>query len=320
MDSVLNDSVSNDSVSNPVLPKGLNVCRPGQSLETAASNAGDVSLLATTQGLEVAKGTLGKGFRLHIYPAEGSCRPTEVYYLLHGSLGFDTPEGQQVLGPGAHLVAHDLQAAAVFTALTDIVFLYVTSKPNFHEISNSLETLRELTAKLNQKDAGETEEHCSRMRRLAYAMGCTLGLSQHHLHLLDYAAYFHDIGKIEVPAEILQKPGALNPAEWAVIERHPSYGRALLDHTFIQEASVIVEQHHERLDGSGYPYGLTAPDIAVEASVIAVADAYDAMTSNRPYRPALSRGEALLELQRCAGRHYPQEVVDALVANLDVLV
>ena len=86
-----------DSLLKPVLPKGLKVCRQGQSLETAASNAGDVSLLATSRGLEAVRGTLKKGYRLHIYPAEDGCQPTEVYYLLHGSLGFDSPEGPHVL-------------------------------------------------------------------------------------------------------------------------------------------------------------------------------------------------------------------------------
>ena len=306
-----------DGVVQRVPPKGLKICQQGQSLETAASNAGNVSLLATTHGLEMVKGTLQKGFRLHLYPSD-SCDSTEVYYLLHGSLGYDSENGPQVLEPGAHLVAHDLQDAAVFTALTDIMFLYVTSKPSFHEISTTLETLKNLTTTLRRKDAGETEEHCSRMRKLAYAMGRTLGLSPHRLQLLDYAAYFHDIGKIEVPAEILQKPDALTPAEWAIIKQHPGHGRALLDDTFIEEASEIVEQHHERLDGSGYPYGLTAPDILLEAFIIAVADAYDAMTSNRPYRPALSIPEAVGELKRYAGRHYPEEVVDALFSNLDL--
>lgn len=129
----------------------------------------------------------------------------------------------------------------MFTALTDIVFLYLTSRPSFHEISASLETLRDLTAKLGEKDAGETEEHCSRMRQLSYAMGRTRGLSQHRLHLIDYAAYFHDVDKIKAPDEILQKPNVLTSAEWSVIKRHPGFGRDLLDGTFLAEASTIVE-------------------------------------------------------------------------------
>ena len=291
------------------------------SLEQARSNAGDVSLLAVTQGLELIKGTLQKGYRLHLYPPEDPGQhPTEVYFLLHGSLEFDGEAGTRTLNPGDYLVAQDLQAAAVFTAQTDIEFLYVTSQPNFHEISGSLETLRKLTRTLAGKDSGETEEHCRRMRTLSYAMGKKLHLSQHRLHLLDYAAYFHDVGKIKVPTDILEKPAALTPEEWRVIKRHPADGRELLAETFIEEAGIIVEQHHERLDGSGYPAGRAGSDICTEAYVIAVADSYDAMTSNRPYRRALSQAAAFAELEHYAGQHYPEEVVEVLETSVKVLV
>ena len=289
-------------------------------MEQARSNVGEVSLLALTQGLELIKGTLQKGYRLHLYPPEDpGARPTEIYFLLHGSLEFDSQDGARTLDPGDYLVAQDLQAAAVLTAQTDIEFLYMTSQPSFHEISGSLRTLRNLTRTLAEKDAGETEEHCRRMRTLSYAMGKKLGLSQHRLHLLDYAAYFHDVGKIKVPANILTKPAALTPEEWVVVKRHPVYGRELLAETFIREAGEIVEQHHERLDGSGYPYGLTGPDILTEAFIIAVADSYDAMTSNRPYRRALAQGAALAELAHYAGQHYPEEVVAVLETSIKAL-
>ena len=299
------------------LPAGLILYSRSDSLEQARSNVGEVSLLAFTQGLELIKGTLQKGYRLHLYPPEDpGQRPTEIYFLLHGSLEVDVGEGVRTLNPGDYLVAQDLQAAAVFTAQTDIEFLYVTSHPSFHEISGSLRTLRNLTRTLAEKDAGETEEHCRRMRTLSYTMGKKLGLSQHRLHLLDYAAYFHDVGKIKVPAHILTKPAALSPEEWVVIKRHPVYGRELLAETFIREAGIIVEQHHERLDGSGYPHGLSGADILTEAFIIAVADSYDAMTSNRPYRRALSQDAAFAELAHHAGQHYPEEVVTALKTSV----
>ena len=216
------------------LPAGLILYSRSDSLEQARSNVGEVSLLAFTQGLELIKGTLQKGYRLHLYPPEDpGQRPTEIHFLLHGSLEVDVGEGVRTLNPGDYLVAQDLQAAAVFTAQTDIEFLYVTSHPSFHEISGSLRTLRNLTRTLAEKDAGETEEHCRRMRTLSYTMGKKLGLSQHRLHLLDYASPFHHIGEIEGPAEILQKPSALTPVEWAVIKQYPVYGRALLDNTFM---------------------------------------------------------------------------------------
>ena len=308
------------------LPPGLTLHAHGDSLERARSNAGDASLLAVTQGLEIIRGTLQKGYRLHLYPPEDPGQhPTEIYFILHGSLVFDGEvldgeTGVRTLNPGDYLVAQDLQAAAVFTAQTDIEFLYVTSQPNFHEISASLQTLRELTRTLAKKDSGETEEHCRRMRTLSYAMGKKLHLSQHRLHLLDYAAYFHDVGKIKVPAAILRKPAVLTPEEWQVIKRHPTYGRELLTETFIEEAGCIVEQHHERLDGSGYPDGRVGSDICTEAYIIAVADSYDAMTSSRPYRRALSHDAAFTELARGAGQLYPKEVVDVLMTSVDTLI
>jgi HD-GYP domain-containing protein (c-di-GMP phosphodiesterase class II) len=302
-----------------VLPAGLKLYRRTESLEVAHSKVGDASLLVTSANLEVIRGTLAKGNRLHIYPAASAEPPVEVYILVHGSLQYEQAGMVRVLEPGDYIVAHHLASPVVFNALTDITFLYLSSQPTFAEISESLKMLKELAHKIERKDAGETEDHCRRTRERCLAMAKTLSLSQQQLHLLDYAAYFHDIGKIKVPPRILKKPGALTEAEWNVIRRHPSYGRKLLEHSFIKDAGIIIEQHHERLDGSGYPLGLTGDAIAIEASIIAVADAYDAMTSNRPYRHALSHEAALSELQRYAGRYYPGELVKVLEATLSLI-
>jgi HD-GYP domain-containing protein (c-di-GMP phosphodiesterase class II) len=301
------------------LPEGLTLHRRTDSLEIARSKVGDANLLVTSAGLEVIRGTLGKGHRLHLYPAQKSATPpTEVYMLLHGSLQYEQDGTARVLEPGDYIVAQQLATAVVFNALTDITFLYLSSQPSFAEISESLKMLKALAHKIQRKDAGETEDHCRRTRERCLAIAKALSLSQEQIHLLDYAAYFHDIGKIKVPPRILKKPGALTETEWGVIRQHPSYGRKLLEHSFIKEAGVIIEQHHERLDGSGYPFGLGGTEIAIEASIIAVADAYDAMTSNRPYRHALSHETAIGELERYAGRYYPGELVKVLETTLSL--
>jgi HD-GYP domain-containing protein (c-di-GMP phosphodiesterase class II) len=301
-----------------VLPAGLKIYSRTESLEVVRSNVGDASLLVTSAELEVIRGTLAKGHRLHIYPAatDATSPITEVYILVHGSLQYEQDGSARVLEPGDYIVAQELATAVVFSALTDITFLYLTSQPTFAEISASLTMLKALAQKIQRKDAGETEEHCRRIREQCLAMGKTLGLSQGQLHLLDYAAYFHDVGKIKVPPRILKKPGALTEGEWNVMRQHPSHGRKLLEGSFIKAAGAIIEQHHERSDGSGYPLGLAGTDIFIEASIIAVADAYDAMTSNRPYRPALSHEAALGELQRYAGRYYPGEIVRVLETTI----
>jgi putative nucleotidyltransferase with HDIG domain len=304
-----------------VLPAGLKIYSHTESLEVAHSAVGDASLLATSSGIEVVRGTLTKGNRLHIYPAEESAASsTEVYILVHGSLQYEQGGIIRTLEPGDYIVAQQLKIFAVFSALTDISFLYISSQPSFAEISESLKLLKALVRRIQRKDAGETEDHCRRTRARCLAMAKALSLSQEQLQLLDYAAYFHDIGKIKVPPRILKKPSPLTEKEWKVIKQHPVYGRKLLEDSFMKQAGKIIEQHHERLDGSGYPYGLGGSEISVEASIIAVADAYDAMTSNRPYRYALSHEVALAELYRHTGQYYPGEIVKVLENTVGINV
>ena len=114
----------------------------------------------------------------------------------------------------------------------------------------------------------------------------------------------------------MQRSAKLTPEEWEVIKKHPTHGRELLAQTFMKEAATIVEQHHERSDGSGYPKGLSGDKILIESSIVAVADTFDAMTTDRPYRKASTQAEALAELHKYAGVHYPKEVVRAFCAVL----
>ena len=192
------------------------------------------------------------------------------------------------------------------------MFLYMTLQPQFHYISGTLRELRRLATEVEQKD-GYTANHCERLKSLAYETGKVLGLTHRRLHHLNYGAYLHDVGKIEVPLEILTKPSSLTSLEWDIIKKHPIFGREMVEQTFMKEAGPIIEQHHENLDGSGYPYGLSGGEILTEAYIVAVADAYDAMTSNRPYRRAMSHDEAITELSRFVDQHYPSEILEAFL-------
>lgn len=302
------------------LPGGLLVRRQGESLETVSSKAGEIRLLVSEGSTEVIEGVLGRGERITLTPAAGS---VETYYLLEGALRYD-PSGERrgrerpsplIVGPGDHIVTKALAEPVTFVAQRDVRFLYVTSQPIFHEVSQKVGELMRLSIEVEVRD-GYTAEHCYRLQALSYATGRVLGLPPNRLYLLNFGAYLHDVGKIKVPAAILQKPAALTPDEWAIIKKHPTFGRELLESTFMSEAGAIVEQHHERSDGSGYPYGLSGDAILVEASIVAVADTYDAMTTDRPYRRASSPAEACAEIRRYAGRHYPVEVVEAFFEAL----
>ena len=157
-----------------------------------------------------------------------------------------------------------------------------------------------------------TAGHQNRVSRLACAIAEELGLNGAQVEGLRMAGMIHDLGKITVPAEILNKPGRLSEIEFSLIKTHSRLGYEILkDIAFPWPIAQIVLQHHERLDGSGYPRGLTEKDILLEAKILAVADVIEAMASHRPYRPALSLDEALEEIERHKGRFYDSEVTDA---------
>lgn len=154
--------------------------------------------------------------------------------------------------------------------------------------------------------------HSQRVAKLALAIGRELGLSTHKLEGLEYAALLHDIGKIAVPVDILSKPGRLTPLEFELIKMHPDVAVEILEGIeFRWPILDMIRQHHERLDGSGYPRGLKDDAILLEARIIAVADVVEAMSSHRPYRPALGIEAALAEIERGKGTLYDPKAVDA---------
>lgn len=141
-----------------------------------------------------------------------------------------------------------------------------------------------------------------------------LGMDEGRVEMLRLAGILHDVGKLGVPTRLLRKDGPLTPEERRVIELHPEYGHEITRGiSFLGEARSAILHHHERIDGSGYPYGLVGRQIPEPARVVAVADAFDAMTSTRCYQRARPVPAALEELYRCAGRQFDPEMVDALV-------
>lgn len=155
-----------------------------------------------------------------------------------------------------------------------------------------------------------TYRHSLRTVRLSLLLGRACGISPPALHILGFGAAVHDVGKILVPGEVLHKVGKLNEGEWELIRRHPTDGaRLILSLSPPPGVQRVVAEHHERWDGQGYPSGLRGEEIDLNARVVAVADAFDAMTSERAYRPAAGVEEATAELERCAGTQFDPEVV-----------
>jgi putative nucleotidyltransferase with HDIG domain len=154
--------------------------------------------------------------------------------------------------------------------------------------------------------------HQHRVADLSLAMGRRLGLKGMQLEGLYLGALIHDIGKVAVPSELLSRPGRLTAEEMALVRRHVQVGTELIrDTRFPWPLAQIIGQHHERLDGSGYPDGLRGEELLLEARVVAVADVFESMASHRPYRPALGVAAALAELRGQRGRLYCPAAVDA---------
>lgn len=150
-----------------------------------------------------------------------------------------------------------------------------------------------------------TQGHSARVTKLAEAVARRLGWNEERLASLRVGGPLHDIGKLGVSDDVLAKKGRLDEDEFAQIREHPKIGaRLLLRVAAFREALPYVLYHHERWDGEGYPSGRAGEEIPVEARVLAIADAFDAMTSDRPYRRALSRRAALAEVERCAGTQF----------------
>lgn len=181
---------------------------------------------------------------------------------------------------------------------------------------NSLEgayrsTLKALTAALETRDL-ETHGHSERVVSYSMRLGREYGLDNQKLKSLEFGSLLHDIGKIGVPDLILRKPAKLTPDEWVLMRQHPRHGQQILRGiSFLEGAARVVAQHHEKWDGSGYPAGLAGEDIDICARIFSVADAFDAITSNRVYRKGKPYQAAAEELDEWAGKQFDPKVVEA---------
>ena len=213
-----------------------------------------------------------------------------------------------------HLTGTSRELDALAEAFNDLVHNLTTAEADTR--AAYLGAIRALAATLDARDP-YTAGHSERVSALAVLIGRQMELTAAELDVLRLGALLHDIGKIGLSDAILRKPGPLTVEEYDQLKRHPGQGARILRQVpFLAPHIPIVELHHERPDGRGYPFGLRGDEIPVAARIVHVADAFDAITSARAYRPARGRAEAIAELQRCAGTEFDPVSVNALEAAL----
>jgi putative two-component system response regulator len=185
------------------------------------------------------------------------------------------------------------------------------------DLESAASVITTLAVMIEARD-GYTEGHCHRMANYATAVGRTLGLGGTDLQALHRGGFLHDIGMLAIPPAVLQRPGPLEPEEFAMVKSHTVLGDDLCRNLrSLQTVRPIVRHHHERLDGSGYPDGLQGNEVPVLAQIIGVVDVYDAVTSRRPYQPVQSAEEAVQLLRDQADRGWRQrEIVDAFARTI----
>jgi putative nucleotidyltransferase with HDIG domain len=178
-----------------------------------------------------------------------------------------------------------------------------------------LDSVKALVEAIDAKDP-YTRGHSNRVRRSSVRVAKKLGLSKQRIENLEFAALLHDIGKIGVKDEVLQKKSPLTEEEFRSIQEHPLIGVKILEEIeILKDIIPVIRHHHERFDGGGYPDGLAGEKIPLEARILTVADSFDAMTSFRPYRPALSLQKALAELERGQGGQFDPRVLEIFLGD-----
>lgn len=293
--------------------KGLNLKISGDVISSVKSGGQILHLLASSNGVEIMKQDIKKGISFDIYPAEDGKSFLEFFYVLDGVIEYidSSVENKTLLKPGDYFYVNDLQNEVLFKTLTDVSLLYITTEEVFKDIQDAVSELSKLKTEVKEKDK-YTLEHSERVKDIAVAIAIDMKLEPKKVANIAIASLSHDIGKINIPDEILFKPTSLTNEEYDLVKDHAS-SKELLKGIKNEDIVKIVEQHHEHIDGSGYPMGLKGDEICIEAKIISVADAFDAMTSRRVYSDAKTKEEAMVEIAKFSGKLYDRKVVSSFI-------
>ena len=202
--------------------------------------------------------------------------------------------------------------------------LYQQVKLQTKELINTRNNIIEKLGRAAEFKDNETGNHVKRMSKYAHVLATAYGMDEAAADMLMHAAPMHDIGKIGVPDHILKKAGKLDANEWRLMKEHAAFGGKILDEedpsALMEMAKAVAVTHHEKWNGSGYPNGLKAKDIPLVGRIIAIADVFDALTSQRPYKPAWTIERTVELIQSESGKHFDPELVECFIENLNEFI
>jgi len=292
---------------------------PSKSLMNAS---GIYNLLFDHENIQIYHNTIKKGRSMIFSPFE-SVNSVTVLFILKGKFYYVNED--QIITSHMQIMIKNLDKAHNLIVLEDTEYIQIRENKIMESQLVLLQRASVMIADIEAKDH-YTENHCDQTGNLSVAIATLMGLNPKNVQYLLYASKLHDIGKIQIPIEILNKPGRLTKEEFEIIQTHSKIGcdiilkmldedRNTMEDSHInifQNVADIIHQHHEKLDGSGYPNKLTSKTIRIEAKILLVADSFSAMTSDRPYQKAKAIEVAIEELKSYVGIWYDQEVVQTL--------
>ncbi|MCM3357546.1 MAG: HD-GYP domain-containing protein [Psychrobacillus sp.] len=293
--------------------------REKQSLPRVVTDKTITTYIGSSDDISYALYTLTPASTTWIY--SNPCNESnyvEKYYIIAGSLKIVYWNEHKILRPGDLLDLVMLNTLITCHAKEEVHILIEMTKKYFTQNFLERGIIHRDALRIQEVD-GYTYHHCARIRDYSIELWKRLNPNKVGVRRLFLGSYFHDIGKLAIPIEILNKPGKLTEDEWKIVKMHTTLGAEMMRNheiSCIREAAFIVEQHHERYDGKGYPFGLMGEEISLEASIVSVVDAFDAMTTNRVYRGAMTFEEAILEIKRGRGTQFNPKVLDEFLEML----
>lgn len=289
------------------------IYKDGKVIMEDENKAGKFKLVIQDEDFEIFESHIHAGRSVICQPYE--CQDSmNVVFVLSGRL-YHTNTKSYILA-GDYYAFKNLKETHHLSVEEETILLMIRKKSYYTEQISKTSKVTKIIDMIHKKDY-YTEDHCNRTGNLATKLAVYLKLSDNIIQNVLYIGKIHDVGKIGIPIEVLNKPGKLTAEEFDFIKKHSQQGHDIIMETLEDsEIAEVVLQHHEKLDGSGYPFGLKGDDISMEAKIILVADSFDAMTSDRPYRKAMNVNDAIKELRTYSGKWYEEEIVEALVATI----